>query len=385
MTLLQPSLLAYSRSIQPGKGLFYSISVNENGKEIKKPIVVEQIGVRGTQSTHSAGQGFFDENPDKPNIQRIEMASLPSESDTFECHFSLNIVGNSVAPHACNHDEYISYAKEFMNIYSEKNGFDYLSNLYLEQILNASWLWRNRDADDLTIQIKIMNRPEIFPLNDDKCILQIGKPRSLEQELFLKKVIAEFSSALKGKGMLRLEVVGRGKIGFGQEIFPSQEFIEKDNKKEDVGRILAKTKIESGEEQAYLHPQKIGNAIRTIDRWYADSKNVPSLPIEPYGVDSSRQKALRINKNKKIDFYTFLEKIPELTEEIKNANCAEEINGNIHFVVACFIRGGVFSFSDPEKAEKKRKSEADKAAKKELKENKKKIQEPEVGIFATEG
>jgi CRISPR-associated protein Csy3 len=385
MTTLQPSLLSYSRSLQVGKGLFYSISLNENGKEIKKPIIVEQIGVRGTQSTHSAGKGFYDENPDKPNLQRIEMASLPANSEIFECQFSLNVIGKSILPEACNQEEFLSSVKEFIDIYSEKKGFEFLSQLYIEQILNASWLWRNKEADDLIIHIKVMNRPEIFSCHDGKCSFILGAIRSVEQESFLKKLVNEFSSALKGDGMLRLEVSARGKIGFGQEIFPSQEFIEKAHIKDDIGRILAKTKIETGEDQAYLHPQKIGNALRTIDKWYSDSIHANPLPIEPYGVDSRRQKAMRAGKNKKIDFYSFIEKIPELTAEMKNVNSAGEINGNIHFVIACFIRGGVFSFSDPAKAEERKRNEAEKAAKKGMKENKKKIQEPEESMFAAEG
>ncbi len=384
MTALQPSLLSYSRSIQPGKGLFYSISYNENQKEIKKPIIVEQIGVRGTQSTHSAGKGFYDENPDKPNLQRIEMASLPADSEIFECQFSLNIIGKSILPEACNHEEFLSSVKDFIEIYSEKNGFEFLSQLYIDQILNGSWLWRNKEADDLVIHIKVMNRPKIFS-SDDKCSFNLESARNTEQEIFLKKLVNEFSSALKGNGLLRLEISARGRIGFGQEVFPSQEFIEKANIKDDIGRILAKTKIESGEEQAYLHPQKIGNALRTIDTWYLDSNQAMPLPIEPYGVDSRRQKAMRAGRNKKIDFYSFLEKIPDLTLEMKNANNADEINGNIHFVVACLIRGGVFSFSNAEKAENKKIIEAEKAAKKGMKEGKKKTQESEESMFAAGG
>ena len=384
MTALNPSLLSYSRSLQPGKGLFYSIHFNENGKEIKKPIIVEQIGVRGTQSTHSAGEGFYDENPDKPNLQRIEMASLPADSEIFECQFSLNIVGKSIIPEACNQEEFLTSVKDFIEMYSEKKGFEFLSQRYIEQIINGSWLWRNKEADDITIHIKVMNRSKIFS-SDNKLSFNLGEVRNKEQDSFLEKLVNEFSSALKGNGMLRLEVSARGKIGFGQEVFPSQEFIEKANLKDDVGRILAKTKIESGEEQAYLHPQKIGNALRTIDKWYSDSIHVAPLPVEPYGVDSRRQKAMRAGKNKKIDFYSFIEKIPELTSDMKNANSADEINGNIHFVVACFIRGGVFSFSDAEKAEKKKKNEAEKAAKKGMKEGKKKTQETEDSIFAAGG
>ncbi|MFM7988079.1 MAG: type I-F CRISPR-associated protein Cas7f/Csy3, partial [Candidatus Fonsibacter sp.] len=111
---------------------------DKNSNELKKPICVEQITIRGTQSTYSAGAGFYGENPDKPNIQRIEIASLPENSDTFECHFSLNIVGNCTRPAACNSEEFNSQIKEFVHLYTEKKGFEFLSSLYIEQIINAS-------------------------------------------------------------------------------------------------------------------------------------------------------------------------------------------------------------------------------------------------------
>ena len=93
-----------------------------------------------------------------------------------------------------------------------------------------------------------------------------------------------------------------------------------------------------------MHSQKIGNAIRTIDTWYpqTDSENLGPIAVEPYGAVTSLGKAYRTPKDKH-DFYTLLDdwvikdKIPEQDQQ--------------HFVMAIFIRGGVFGKSEKEKSE----------------------------------
>jgi CRISPR-associated protein Csy3 len=374
MKLLQPSLLSYSRSLQPSSGLFYGILFID-GKKIRIPVTVVQTSIRGTQSSHSAGQSFYDENPDKPNLQRIEVAHLPANSDTFECVFSLNVLGKSVKPDACNDDQFIEYVAQFLKIYTEKNGYAILAQKYVNQILNGSWLWRNRDADNLTITIKVMNRTNFLEEFNNECQFIVAQPYSEQQKKFLQMLIDQFAAALSGKShLLRLEIVASGRIGLGQEIFPSQEFVEKEKMKDDIGRVLAKTSIGTVENHAYLHPQKIGNALRTIDTWYSNASFVPPLPIEPYGVDSKMQKAMRVSKQSKNDFYSLLENIVSLTENLTQAKKAEEIPGNIHFVVGCLIRGGVFSYSSQESVEKRKKKEAEKASKKQIKENNKNLE-----------
>ncbi|WP_338635710.1 type I-F CRISPR-associated protein Csy3 [Spirobacillus cienkowskii] len=373
MQLLQPSLLSYSRSIQTGKGLFYAI-VNHEGKKIKTPVTVVQTSIRGTQSSHSAGQSFYDENPDKPNLQRIEVAHLPANSDTFECVFSLNVLGKSIKPDACNDEQFIEYVAQFLKIYTDKNGYAILAQKYVNQILNGSWLWRNRDADNLTITIKVMNRTNFLEEFNNECQFIVAQPYSEQQKKFLQMLIDQFAAALSGKShLLRLEITASGKIGLGQEIFPSQEFIEKDKMKDDIGRVLAKTSLGTVDNHAYLHPQKIGNALRTIDTWYSNANFVPALPIEPYGVDSKMQKAMRVSKESKNDFYSLVENIISLTEELKASKNVEEIPGNVHFVVGCLVRGGVFSYSSQESFEKRKKKEAEKASKKQIKKDNKKI------------
>lgn len=373
MKLSQPGLLSYSRSLQPSSGLFYGILFID-GKKIKIPVTVVQTSIRGTQSSHSAGQSFYDENPDKPNLQRIEVAHLPANSDTFECVFSLNVLGKSIKPDACNDEQFIEYVTQFLKIYSEKNGYAILAQKYVNQILNGSWLWRNRDADNLTITIKVMNRANFLDEFNNECVFFVEQSYSEKQQKFLQMIIKEFAAALAGTTpLLRLEITASGQIGFGQEIFPSQEFVEKDKNKDNIGRILAKTSIGTVENHAYLHSQKIGNALRTIDTWYANASFVPALPIEPYGVDSKMQKAMRVSKESKNDFYSLLENIVFLTDDLTQAKSAEEIPGNIHFVVGCLIRGGVFSYSSQESVEKRKKKEAEKASKKQIKENNKNL------------
>lgn len=365
MTKFQPSVLSYARSLQVGKGLFYGIVTTEDKKEIKLPVLVEELTIRGTQSSHSAGKGFYDENPDKPNIQRIESASLPHQAEIFECQFSLIVDSNSISPHTCTDEKFIACMKELTDTYQKKKGFEFLANRYLGQIINASWLWRNKHADDLTVKISIKNRPNFSPEGKDTGEFVLDLPLASESRRFLYLLKKEFAAALSGeKPMLRLEISARGKIGFGQEIFPSQEFSERDRTKTEVGRILAKTKLATGEQQACLHPQKIGNALRTIDTWYSAKDSPVPLPVEPYGVDFKTQIAMRTGKNLKIDLYTYLENLTELLEKTKEAETAEDLPGDVHFVVACLIRGGVFSFTSEEKAAAKKKKQEEKDAKK---------------------
>ena len=87
-----------------------------------------------------------------------------------------------------------------------------------------------------------------------------------------------------------------------------------------------------------MHSQKIGNAIRTIDTWYADEPRFP-IAIEPYGAVTTLGTAFRQSKQQ-LDFYSLLDnwiiKGKEPDEKQKN------------YVLAILIRGGVFGASSKE-------------------------------------
>ena len=103
---------------------------------------------------------------------------------------------------------------------------------------------------------------------------------------------------------LLLEVTAFAKVGEGQHIFPSQEFVDKPPKGQK-SKYLYQIKTNQGM-CAGIHSEKIGNAIRTIDDWYtvenSDSIKAP-IAVEPYGSVPNRGQAYRISKT---DFYTLL-------------------------------------------------------------------------------
>ena len=90
-----------------------------------------------------------------------------------------------------------------------------------------------------------------------------------------------------------------------------------------------------------MHSVKIGNALRTIDTWYEDNAKFP-IAAEPFGAVTQRNQAYRATKN---DLYTLiLDWVNDkaLSEEAKN------------YILANFIRGGVFSGESKEKKKEKK-------------------------------
>jgi len=109
------------------------------------------------------------------------------------------------------------------------------------------------------------------------------------------------------------------KLGNGQHVFPSQEMNMGEKKK-----ILFQLN-----KCAAIHNVKIGNAIRTIDNWYKKA-DFP-IAVEPYGSVTQMGQAYRKSKD---DLYTLM---LDWLNEKKNMSDEDK-----HFVVANFIRGGVF-------------------------------------------
>jgi len=102
---------------------------------------------------------------------------------------------------------------------------------------------------------------------------------------------------LKGQAFVLLNITAEAKVGYGQEVYPSQELIL------DTGDKKSKV-LYSINNIAGMHSQKIGNAIRTIDTWYSAAE----FPIaaEPYGAVTTLGTAFRQPKQKQ-DFYSLLD------------------------------------------------------------------------------
>lgn len=136
---------------------------------------------------------------------------------------------------------------------------------------------------------------------------------------------------MKGEEFIILEVEAQAKMGRGQEVYPSQELVL------DTGTRKSKILYEINN-KAGMHSQKIGNAIRTIDTWYAENAPFP-IAAEPYGAVTNLGTAFRQPKEK-IDFYTLFDNwvLKDVAPELEQQ----------HYVISVLIRGGVFGASGKE-------------------------------------
>jgi CRISPR-associated protein Csy3 len=346
-----PSLLSFTGSIDPS--VFAMFALYPENKI--RPIEVDITTVRGTISNHSNEDieeqlSKNEKSPNNPNIQRIEIAHLPTDSETLLIKGSVNFLANSLGPNACNEDGFTDAHTKFIKAYKEKGGYRTLAKRYFMNLINGAILWRNRYGKNVQTEIEYEGNHFIFQADDIdfKNSLSINSIKTKDKQKEAEAISDTIARALKGEfgqyACLQLNINAQSTLGFGQDVYPSQEFSEKsirDRAGQEISKVLAKMELKNGKKQAVMHSQKIGNAIRTIDDWYEKDAPYP-LAVEPYGVDQAAQKALRKSNN----FYKYIVKLEQLTDQI---NQEDHIPNTAHFVAACFVRGGVFSKAKEEK------------------------------------
>ena len=335
------SVLAFERKLDPSDALFSAGKWDERSNGEKwVAVTVREKSVRGTISNRLATK---DQDPAKldasiqsPNLQTVDVATLPNDADTLRVRFTLRILGGAGTPSACNNADYQIKLQGTVQQYAKEVGFAELARRYASNLANGRFLWRNRmGAEQVEVQVRQLAQGEAaqswsfdalgFSLRD----FTADSP-ALGQ---LAKVIEQ---GLAGQAHALLEIVAYVRVGDGQEVYPSQELIlDRGDKKGQKSKTLYHVDKVAG-----IHSQKIGNALRTIDTWYpADEENgnIGPIAVEPYGSVTSQGKAYRQPKQK-ADFYNLLDdwvlkdKAPEA--------------GNQHYVMATLIRGGVFGEKD---------------------------------------
>lgn len=340
-------VLAFERKLDPSDALFFAGKWEQRSDSQNWPqITVREKIVRGTISNRLPVKGSdpakLNTRIENPNIQRVDVATLPNDCDTLKVRFTLRVLGGAGTPSACNNSAYREKLNQIVQGYVHEKGFGELSKRYASNLANGRFLWRNRLGAE-AIEVLISNRDgdKLQTWNFDALSFSLRNfniPKaSCEAMSGLSYVI---ESGLKGDGYVLLDVVAFVRIGDGQEVYPSQEFIDKDGSGKDQ---KSKT-LYAIAEKAAMHSQKIGNALRTIDTWYPDANDANSvgpIPVEPYGSVTTEGKAYRL-PSEKADFFSFLD-----AWAIRDKIPAED--GSQHFVMATLIRGGVFGESKKDK------------------------------------
>ncbi|XGA80450.1 type I-F CRISPR-associated protein Csy3 [Halomonas sp. CH40] len=332
-TLKTASVLAFERKLDPSDALLYASSwANREDEPQWQPVAVREKSVRGTISNRLKAK---DQDPAKldaaienPNLQTVDVATLPHDADTLVARFTLRVLAGAGTPSACNNAVYQAKLEQAVAEYKQEQGFAELAHRYANNLANGRFLWRNRiGAEQVEVSIRQLAQGKTTKeWTFDALSLSL---RAFEDTTELKELASVIAQALAGEQHLLLEVVAYVRVGGGQEIFPSQELIL-DRGRGDKSKTLYHVGGVAG-----IHSQKLGNAIRTIDTWYpaeADEDLGP-IAVEPYGSVTTQGKAYRQPKQK-ADFYSLLD-----NWMIKDQMPPTEQQ---HFVMATLIRGGVF-------------------------------------------
>lgn len=343
----ETGMLAYARSLQITEGLFYA--TRSDKPDVRAPVEVREKGVRGQSSEDKA------KNPGKSNPQSVEHAVIPQGYDGIELSFSVRFMPLSMRPHACGNTKVGDAYRRLAAGYKAAGGFRVLAALYVWNIANARFAWRNRfqsDKMNVTISASGMTLgfdPLMFDLStvaDEAkmaAVILEGDADTLSELIYR---IAEGLSNNTGQ-TFTVKVTWSAAMDPGQEIFPSQEYIREEKADKALSRVIAKLPTQHDGRtvyQASMHSQKIGAALRHIDIWHGSEKHPAPIAVNPYGGVQETSAVLRDPKSKR-SFYDLRARAEPLLDTVEAANGPEDLTGDIHFVMANLIRGGVFGSS----------------------------------------
>ncbi|WP_310569541.1 type I-F CRISPR-associated protein Csy3 [Gemmatimonas sp.] len=329
------SVLAFERKLDPSDAQFFACNWDDRDTQSPAaPVPVREKSVRGTISNRlKANQQDptkLDAAIENPNLQTVDVATLPPDADTLKVVFTLRVLGGTGSPSACNNAEYQAKLLHTVKGYADRFGFGELARRYAQNLASGRFLWRNRmGAEQVEVRIEHLvkgaaSRTWTFD-GLQLSLRDFAAPISVAPELdTLAELIA---NGLSGGSHVLLRISAFARLGASQEVYPSQELIldkgasKKSKTLYDVGGV------------AGIHSQKLGNALRTIDTWYSGDAELGPIAVEPYGSVTTLGRAFRKPADK-TDFYNLLD--GWLLKDV------EPQREQQHFVIATLIRGGVF-------------------------------------------
>lgn len=344
MSIKLPSLLSYTRTINPSLGAFYAVVKEEDVLSLNRnKINITTVGLATTISNFTTSPEAELEKNSGKNIQTTQMAIIPEGCNYCVVEFSLNVSNKFLNPTSCNSLLFRKEINKFVLSYLKTDNINNLARAYLTNIITAKFLFRNLNlSSNVNVIVTDTETKEKYSFSSKSGFHSLSQFKDSEDIKNIERLTKQLSEALSGttemddlgfkfQKVLNWKVTAYFEAAQNTEVYPSQEFI--DGAK---GKILSTVRVLDGkEEQAIYHSQKIGNAIRTIDTWYPNYKEEErqyALPVEPYGIDKTDQSVQRDKQS----LYTYLQQI----DDLNNKKPEDSIS---NYIIACLIRGGVFS------------------------------------------
>jgi CRISPR-associated protein Csy3 len=325
------SVLAFDRRLSSSNAIFFGVNWKERDKIQGRPLSVQEKSVRGVIDNRLKSgdqtQTKVEAKIESPNLQTVDYCALGLDEDTLRVRCNIQLAGK-IEPCACNNQIVANKIAKMSEMFVQGNGFLELCRRYAINLANGRFLWRNRlGADNIEIKI-IMNEDKEFIFDALKISLNNFDYESQD----IDEICKEMTRVLSGeRSHLNIHIDACIRRFQGMEVYPSQELVlDGSNAKGKKSKHLFKA-VFKGSYVAALHPQKVTNAIHTIDNWYEDAQKL--ISINSYGAVTSQGKAYR--DPKKNDFYTLFDAAVEKgLEEIEKD---EQL-----YVMAMLVRGGVF-------------------------------------------
>jgi CRISPR-associated protein Csy3 len=346
-----PGVLSFQRGLIIGDGLMYSLL--PDGSEV--PLHVMRHGIRGTQNVNkekAATEASTTANAvgrSVSNVQRTDSAKLHPKSNRLVVRFGIRAVNVDALLFGCAPSkgddmsqitQFKASLQGFLDRAKETAVLE-LARRYVRNLVNGRFLWRNR-TEAQSIEVSLATSGNAYTFSAFDFAMHDFANVTADEEA----VAQELTDGLIGKRDAHILV--RAVVDFGAamgcEVYPSQNYLEE--KKKGFARSLYCVGEQLGGNgetgnvflgQAAIRDQKLGNAIRSIDTWYADFNKLGiAIPVEPMGANLETQLFLR--SLKKDSAFKFMLEVDDL-----DASSDKGL-----FLLACLIRGGVYSGSESE-------------------------------------
>ena len=330
------SVLAFERNLDISDG-FFSQKNSQDPKATITPINVREKSVRGTISNRlkkaiASDATKLDAAVENANLQTVDVAALDHDKDTLIVEWSCKVLPFDGKPNVCNNQAYQKKLIEVVQTYIKEHSLHELAKRYAINIANARWLWRNRlgaEKISLTVNCTLNDKENMSITFDDAKTMSLND-FSVENS-HINQLAKLIEQGLMNEAFIILYITAEARVGYGQEVYPSQELIL------DKGASKKSKVLYQIDHKAGLHSQKISNAIRTIDNWYDDA--LFPVASEPYGAVTTLGHAFR-QPTQKTDFYSIFDNWILKDEK--------PMVDQQHYVISVLIRGGVFGESGKE-------------------------------------
>lgn len=302
-----PSVLAFSRSINPGHMLMFSAPRVGLSYDDLAPLSVRDEPLRGLNATSKTKE----EEKSMAVLQVVESAELAAGDSVLVLMGKVLVRHQSGTPHSCNEKDFFAQHQAIVAEAKAAGDFKELAARYAVTMAMGGWAWRNAlEAETLTVSVSWGqgdSRNDVWfvdLLPAEKDMFDLNSPEYEAHKASLTKLAGAIEEALavdtlRGQNFtLRADIV----LGLGARVYPSQEWASTEMQKasvenwkggKGVTRTLAKLKAPDGRTQAIMNDRKIGNALRVIDTWYPKASPNCPIAVEPYGANSHQSVAYR--------------------------------------------------------------------------------------------